>query len=99
MADTIIVTLELALKPEAVEPFCTQIPKTLEETRRFPGFVGISIRRHADEPNRVIFIEEWESRSAYEAYIAFRTESGMMKAMGAMLQAPPRSECWSDMVA
>lgn len=99
MSDTIYVTLELSLKPEAVDAFCTQIPETLEGTRSFPGFVSIHIRRHADEPNRVIFIEEWESRKAYEAYVAFRTESGMMDAMGDIITQPPRVEIWDARVA
>ena len=99
MSDTIAVTFELTLKPEAVEGFCAQMPITLEETREFPGFVAISIRRHADQPNRVILIEEWESRSAYEAYVAFRTETGMMDAMNDIITEEPRLEIWDEKVA
>lgn len=98
MSDTIIVTLELALKPEVVEGFCQQVPETLEETKVFPGFVGISIRCNAEEPNRVIFIEEWETRAAYEAYVAFRTESGMLDQMEAMLTEPPKTAFWDRRV-
>ena len=94
MQDTVIVTLELALKPELVEDFCEQIPEALKETRAFPGFVDISIRRNADDPSHVIFIEEWASRADHEAYIAFRAESGMLDQMAAMLTSPPRTEYW-----
>ena len=94
MQDTVIVTLELALKPELVEDFCVQIPEALKETRAFPGFVDISIRRNADDPSHVIFIEEWASRADHEAYVAFRTQSGVMDQMAAMLTSPPRTEYW-----
>ena len=94
MQDTVIVTLELALKPELVEDFCEQIPEALKETRAFPGFVDISIRHNADDPNRVIFIEEWASRADHEAYVAFRTQSGVMDQMAAMLTSPLRTEYW-----
>lgn len=94
MQDTVIVTLELALKPELVEDFCVQIPEALKETRAFPGFVDISIRRNADDPSHVIFIEEWASRADHEAYVAFRTQSGVMDQMAAMLTKPPRTEYW-----
>ena len=99
MNDTVIVTLELVLKPEVVEDFCRQIPETLEETRVFPGFVDITIRQHADDPNRIIFVEQWETRAAYEAYIAFRTESGMLEQMAAALTEPPRTEYWERRIA
>lgn len=99
MSETIIVTLELALKREVVAQFCEQIPLTLEGTKAFPGFVNINIRRHADDPNRVIFIEEWETRAAYEAYVAFRTEQGMIDQMAAMLTEPPRTEYWDSKIA
>jgi quinol monooxygenase YgiN len=32
-----------------------------------PGFVRLQILRAADEPNRVLFTEWWESREAFEA--------------------------------
>lgn len=99
MSETLVVTLELTLKPEIVEDFCQQIPRTLEETSSFPGFVNIEIRRNSKEPSRVIFIEEWETRAAYEAYVAFRTEQGMMDQMAAMLVEPPQTRFWDDKIA
>ena len=44
-------------------------------------------------------IEEWESRAAYDAYAAFRTEQGMMDQMAAMLTAPPETRFWDAKVA
>jgi len=99
MSDTVTVTLELALKPEAVQDFCTQIPEVLKETREFPGFVDIMVRRNADDPNRVILVEEWETRAAYEAYIAYRTETGFMDALAETITEPPRLNYWDDRIA
>lgn len=96
---TITVTLELTLKPEAVEPFCTQITSALTETRAFPGFVDIAIVRHADDPVRIIFVEQWENRAAYDGYVKFRTETGMMDQMAAVLAQPPRLDIWDERIA
>ena len=96
---TVTVTLELTLKPEAVDPFSAQIRDALVDTRKFPGFVDISIHQHADDPVRIIFIEEWETRGAYEAYVAFRTETGMMAAMAEILTQPPRLDIWDKRIA
>lgn len=98
MSATITVTLELALKPEAADEFCRSLPQELEVTRKFPGFVDILIRRHADEPNRVVFVEEWVSRGDYDAYIAFRTETGSMDGLAAIVTEPPRVNIWDDRV-
>ncbi len=99
MSATVTITLELAMKPEAVEPFRTQISGMLEETRKFAGFVDIRILGHADDPTRIIFIEEWASRAAYEAYIKYRTETGAMDMMAAMITQPPRLDCWNNRIA
>jgi quinol monooxygenase YgiN len=99
MADTVTVTLELSIRPEAVDGFCAQIAEALVETRQFPGFVAISIHRHADDSGRVVFLEEWQSREAYEAYTRFRTETGMMDAMAAILTEPPRLAIWDRRIA
>lgn len=96
MRTSVIVTLELNLRPELVADFRTQIPEALKETRKFPGFVDISIRHNADESNRVIFIEEWVSRADHEAYLAFRARSGILDKMAAMLSEPPRTEYWEQ---
>jgi quinol monooxygenase YgiN len=99
MADTIRVTLELTLKPEAIDAFCAQIPEALGETRKFPGFVDISIHRQLDDATRVMFLEEWETRAAYEAYVKFRTETGMMDQMAQILSQPPCLVIWDKRIA
>lgn len=94
MPDSITVTMILALRPEAVEPFCTRFPVMVEETRAFPGFRDIRVLHNADRPNEVILIEEWDSRADHEAYVAFRTETGVMDQTAQMVTEPPRLDYW-----
>jgi len=98
MSANVTVTLELSLKPEAADQFCASLPEELEVTRKFPGFVDILIRRHADDPSRVVFVEEWVSRADYDAYIAFRTETGSMDGLAAIVTEPPRVNIWDTRV-
>ena len=42
-----------------------------------------------NEGEGVIFVEHWEDQSKYEKYLAWRTESGVMDKLAAMLDAPP----------
>ena len=36
-----------------------------------------------------MFYERWDSRQHYEKYLAWRTETGAVNQLGAMLAAPP----------
>lgn len=94
MQDTVIATLELALQPELVADFCEQLPEALKETRAFPGFVDISIRHNAEKSRSRHLHRGMGVAGRHETYIAFRTESGMLDQMAAMLTKPPRTEYW-----
>ena len=95
---TVHITLELRLKPEAVQGFYETLPATLEETRAYEGCVNIAAYSHSDEVGRVIVIEEWESSEAYQAYLAWRMETGFMDAVGAIITAPPAINTWPNRV-
>lgn len=99
MTDGIAVTVTLVLKPEAVESMYINMPILLEETRKFPGFRDIRVLRNADKPNCIILIEAWDSRSAYEAYVKFRTETGAMGKIAQMVTEPPQLDIWEDCIA
>jgi quinol monooxygenase YgiN len=99
MSAGVTITLLMNLKPEAVEPFCGSLQEMLKDTKNFPGFRNIRVVRHKTEPNQVIFIEEWDSEDAYNKYIAWRTESGAMEALGSALTAPPKLDVWPTLVA
>jgi len=94
----VTITLELNLKPEAVDDFCAGLPDAIKATKQQQGFGDIRVVRHASEP-RVLFVETWESEADYDAYIAWRTETGSMDALGSILSAPPRKEIWPSLAA
>lgn len=96
MTDKVTVTLGLTLKPEAVDAFCASLPEAIKETATRPGFGSIRIVR---DGTRVLFIETWDSEADYDAYIAWRTETGMMDMMAQILAAPPEKSIWPALVA
>ena len=98
MTDGVTITLELTLKPEAIDAFCAGLPEAINATATRKGFRDIRIVRHAHEP-RVIFLETWDSEADYDAYIAWRQSTGMMDAMAQIIAAPPRKEVWPALVA
>jgi heme-degrading monooxygenase HmoA len=75
----VTVTFELRLKPEFLEAFLKG--STMRQASEFPGFRGIRLVRHEDDPARALFVERWDSEQAYRAYLDQRTERGEMEGM------------------
>lgn len=99
MPHYVTVTMVLSLKAEAIEGFCADLPEMLKETRSFSGFRDIRVLLHRDRPGEIILIEDWDTTEAYEAYVAFRTETGVMDRMADMISAPPRLDYWQRRLA
>lgn len=76
------------VKPEAADAFARGMEKTLVETRAYDGCISVHGYRDQDDPTNIIAIEQWESRSHYEAYVAWRRSTGTMDRLAAILQGP-----------
>jgi quinol monooxygenase YgiN len=86
---SITVLLTAQTRPEIVEKFTLFIAKCLTETRSYDGCISIDIYEDADKKGCFVFYEKWESIDAYEAYLNWRTEQGVMDEIGAMLANAP----------
>lgn len=82
------VILELNLKPEVVEAVKDGFAATLVDTRKFEGCEEISIIQSEDDPNKLLILEQWETRANYEAYLKWRTERGDMDNLNAISTKP-----------
>jgi quinol monooxygenase YgiN len=89
----VMVTLDLDVKPEVIEPMCEGLPAMIADTKTRPGFIEIRIVR-LPGTNRVLFVERWASEQAYNDYIAWRTERGDMDGFAAGLNSPPQITIW-----
>ena len=94
----VMVTLDLDVKPEVIEPMCAGLPDMIKDTATRPGFIEIRIVR-LPGTNRVKFVERWESAQAYEDYIAWRTERGDMDGFAESMNSPPQITIWPVTVA
>lgn len=94
----VMVTLDLDVKPEVIEPMCAGLPEMIKDTAKRPGFIEIRIVR-LPGTNRVLFVERWASEQAYHDYIAWRTERGDMDGFAEGLASPPQMTVWPVTVA
>lgn len=49
----------------------------LGDTRAFDGCESIEVYTDQEEPDRIVLWEKWETRGKYEAYLAWRMETGL----------------------
>ena len=84
-----MVILELKVKPDAVQGLKEMLKAVLPDTRKYAGCQGVTFYSKQDEPTTIVAVEQWDTKAAYEKYLAWRTETGLMDKLGAALSGPP----------
>lgn len=99
MSQGVKITFVMNLKPEIADHFNQQFVAGLPETRSFPGCRSVDVYKNGDDPNKIILIEEWDSREDYGKYIAWRNRDGMIDAMADLFTSPSSPEFWPIKIA
>lgn len=66
---------------------------SLEHVRRSrtePGCLAHAVHQDAENPARLVFVEEWSDRASLEAHFAVPASRGFVKAAGALAAGAPR---------
>ncbi len=87
---SVSVVVELKCKPESTNDMKAAMKNALPETRVYEGCESVIASVRQDDPNTIVLVESWDSRESHEKYMAYRTETGMMEQLGALLAAEPR---------
>ncbi len=87
MSVTVILEADVKLgkKQQLLQLLITYLP----ETRKYKGFVDISIYSEA-ESKLVIFLSKWQSVEAYQQYLQWRTDTGVMDLLANLLESTPK---------
>lgn len=81
MKNSAIIILEVKVKKEKVSELKSLLSEYLPETRKYKGFIDIKIHKNLTD-NTFVFYEEWETIQHYEAYLKWRTDTGVMEILG-----------------
>ena len=65
--------------PDKGEGFLELLLPALADTRAFEGCESIETYVDQDNPDHIFLWEKWATRENYEAYLAWRMETGMME--------------------
>src|ERR1700722_2306648 len=82
------VTLLFKCQPGKGADLLAAFTASLGDTRTFDGCISVKTFVDADNPDTVLLIEEWDSRSQQEAYLNWRVESGMVEMLAPVLAEP-----------
>lgn len=93
---SVTVLLELQSKPESVDELTATFENILPETRRFEGCQSVEVISNQDDLCNLVLIEKWDSRQHHEKYLAWRTDTGALETLGAMLAQPPDIRYYFD---
>lgn len=86
---TVSVLLEVHGKPGNAQMLKDTFKKILPDTRAYDGCQGVEVVANQDDPECILLIERWESRSHYEKYLGWREETGFVAELVDMLDQPP----------
>ncbi len=86
---SVLVLLEAQVKSEAVDDMKSFLAEILPDTRAYDGCQGIDAHFNIEDTGNMVLVEHWDSRAHYEKYLAWRTETGVLDKLGAMLTGPP----------
>ncbi|QFT33123.1 Antibiotic biosynthesis monooxygenase [Labrenzia sp. THAF82] len=84
-----IVTFELTSADGASDSLATCLETILPETRRFEGCKDAEFALSESAPAQALLIEKWQSKTAFEAYLNWRVESGDYARLRKLLAAEP----------
>jgi quinol monooxygenase YgiN len=69
---------------------CVRVGQAVARASRAEaGCLAYAVHADTEDPNRVVFVEEWESQEALDAHFATEHVATFMAAIQATLAAPP----------
>ena len=74
-----MVTLEMPVKPDMLDDYLNILKEALVETRAYKGCKSVTTLVD-QETSSVVLVEEWDSVEDQQAYITWRTETGLIDA-------------------
>ena len=82
---SVMITLEMPVKPDMLEDYLAILKGALVETRSYKGCISV-ITLVDQKTSSVLLIEEWDSAEYQQAYMAWRAETGLIEAISPFMQ-------------
>ncbi|HEV1998068.1 MAG TPA: putative quinol monooxygenase [Candidatus Dormibacteraeota bacterium] len=85
----VIVTATVEVAADRIDEALVMSVEHVRRSRDEPGCLFHSVSRDAEDPNRLLFLENWADRAALQAHFVVPDAVGFAKALGAMASSRP----------
>ena len=83
---SVMITLEMPVKPDMLEECLDILKGALVETRSYKGCRSVTTLVD-QETSSILLVEEWDSVEDQQAYIGWRVETGLIDAISPFMQS------------
>lgn len=90
----VLCTVIWDIKPECADDLVRTLSDMFSDTQTHDGFISIRLQKSAIAANAFILLQEWETISHHQAYMAYRGEQGDMDKLAAMTAGPTLIQYW-----
>ena len=94
----IIVTGSAVARAGELEALLRISTEHVQRSRLEPGCISHGVSRDAENPNRLVFFEEWADRSALAAHFAVPASKAFVRALVGLVSEPPRIKIYEATV-
>lgn len=85
----IVITGAIVASPEHIDEALMLSLEHVRRSRLEPGCISHAVHRDAENPLRLVFVEEWADMAALSAHFAVPAARAFGRAMGALASEPP----------
>ena len=84
-----MVLIELKVKPESVDDMKALMKELLPDTRAYEGCQSVDFYDNTETKGSMVLYEIWDSKAHQERYLGWRTETGTLNRLLALVAAQP----------
>ncbi len=85
----IVITGAMVAKPERIDEALRLSLEHVRRSREEPGCISHAVHRDAENPLRLVFVEEWADMAALGAHFAVPASRAFGKSLSGMASEPP----------
>ncbi len=85
----IIITGSVRIAPQHIEQAIAQGIEHSRRSRSEPGCIAHNCHRDAEDPLRIVFVEEWADMDAVKLHFAVPESGKFVRDLSKMAEAPP----------
>lgn len=85
----ILVTGAIQGRAETIDELLVISLDHVRRSRAEPGCISHDVHRHAEDANRLVFVEQWADMAALKAHFVVPESGAFVRAVGGLASGPP----------